>query len=315
MGWFGPQSGVCTCCNDGPPPEDTCGFDCTGDEPEMLGVEVDLGSTGTAGCSCSGSGTYLFPAGTYVTRPGLGGTEDNCYYCWNNINFGTCCILLLRRLKAEEEQYGGLPATLLAPCDSNPDEYTGYSYGFFAALYFDYFIYGTWEGDLCAQFKTADILKYTLTIHASTQIAVRVVECETRYRRQWKMVKQPGVISGPEGDFCTWEPEWVDGSWSFEPGYDGTECPPPDSECIGAEVCASVTGDIVWNFEGSIVNCTELLDFKNFTKVSTGPGMTGSCCTTTSFIGTEYTDCYDYSTGLDWGCSPTAIRAKLVPTP
>ena len=317
MGWFGPQSGVCTCCNDGPPPEDTCDFDCTGDEPEMLGVEVELGSTGTSGCTCSGEGTYLFPAPTYVQRPELSGNESNCLHCWNNIDLGTCCAFLQRDLIAEESQFGGLPADLIAPCPSNPDEFTGYSYGLEAQLYYDYFIYGLWTADLCVQFKSPNIHKYTFTVHGLTCITARAIDCETRYRRQWKMVKQPGSFPGPEGDdWCTWIAEWT-GPWEYEPGYDGTECPPPDSECLGSAICNCTSGDIVWSGEFPITNCSEILSVRALTKGTVPAGISGECCLAEEVTwGGPFPGCYSYSgINIDWGCAPNYVNVNVVPAP
>ncbi len=111
------------CCGDG-----DCDFGCTGTEPELTGLNLDITAFTGSGCACTGDGTYLLPSVSTngVAIPGLTGTADNCYFCKFDIDLGSCNQLISSHVICETESFpSALPPTLMAACDAYPNSFSG----------------------------------------------------------------------------------------------------------------------------------------------------------------------------------------------
>lgn len=301
------------CCGSG-----DCDFGCTGTEPELSGLSLDITQITGSGCACVGDGTYMLPSVSTagVAIPGLTGTADNCYFCVYNIDLGSCDTIISTHIICETSNFpSALPPTLMAACDAYPDTFGGSIDGYEFCCKITFRKQGSWRADMCSFFTAPNKMTHEFTVTGTTSLINAQSYAFTRYKRDYTYTKDPGTITGPDGDLCTWTATW-NGGWYFAPGFDGTECPPPDVT-VGGGICDQAVQVKKWSKEVSITNCTQILDQQTLDVETDPPNETLNCLVSICLVeGEEWPGCLPASESIvvdaDWGCMPSDVKMQWI---
>lgn len=301
------------CCGGG-----DCDFGCTGSEPTLNGLSLDITAITGSGCTCVGDGTYMLPSASGgVTIPEFSGALENCYFCKYDIDLGECDQLISSHITCETESFPAtLPPTLGACCGTYPDTFSGSIDGYEFCCKISFRKTGVWTAHMCSYFTAPSKMKMQFTVTGITSLVQGQTYAFVRYKRDYIYTKDPGSFPGPDCDLCTWSAAW-DGDWYFDDGYDGTECPPPDLPAGSGGICDSTVQVKVWEIEVDISNCDEILDEQTLSVVTDPADDTLSCSVSVCIVeGEEWPGCVPASEEItvdaDWGCMPSAVKMQWI---
>ncbi len=236
----------------------------------MEGVILTLeGQGGYETCTCTGSGTYLFPEPTKVVRPSLVGVNENCYYCWGDIPLGGCTVEIFDELICELEAFPGVPIEVIAECSSFPDEEFGYIVGWKYCCRGRVALEGFWWAGLCIYFNADNEMVVEFNVNGQTAVVIGSENVFEPWRRKYRKYKLPGSFPGPDDqEWCTWTFEFVE-PWELDPNYPSFRCPPPKP--LGG-VWDIVLHYQTWQAIVPIDECIELLNEVELTMTSQSEG-------------------------------------------